>query len=150
MDRLVGVTDGDWYRLLASQPGELFLFKPQSPNIVQGKTHAHDEQERRESPALRSPGLACHRRRRANLPSFTAIDDRDQGPKRIIHCSRIGKQLRHVRLEKHDIRALRVSRGVFPPHTSAEVIFGSHVRFPHGRFDLLHTPSSLADRRVEH
>jgi len=68
MDRLVGVTDGDWYRLLASQPGELFLFKPQSPNIVQGKTHAHDEQERRESPASRSTGLACHHRRGANLP----------------------------------------------------------------------------------
>jgi len=44
MDRFVGVTDGDWYELLADQPGELFLFNLHSQNnsIVVGGEHRID------------------------------------------------------------------------------------------------------------
>jgi putative restriction endonuclease len=49
MDLFVGVTDGDRYELLAGQPRGSWIPVPASwhPNIVQGKTYAHDEVEGR-------------------------------------------------------------------------------------------------------
>ena len=59
------------------------------------------------------------------LPS----DDAGQRAQRTIHGFGIGKCLRHVRLQHHNICALRVTARIPATHSAGEIIFRLHFRF---------------------